>query len=209
MSPKIYHVSIDLILCLSMIQVMVLIRWCGYVTQWESTEWNCFYFTIRKQMLMFSCLGKEPSFDFPYSVTEPPHIWLEPCMFVCIAAISVSSFAHQFPCFLGINSFLWTWLSFCRPFCLSPWNLRGGFHKAFKLGVSVTKPHTSSTLLRVSGLDTAQARMQFTAVCCLRLWSFCIAVYHENSLCSLCSCCRLIIVGFPIAHDLSTQFLST
>lgn len=57
------------------------------------------FFPIRKQMLMFSCLGMEPCFYFPFSIPEPPSD-LNLCMLVCIAAVSFSSCVHQFLFFL-------------------------------------------------------------------------------------------------------------
>lgn len=80
-------------------------------------EETVYFFPIRKQMLMFSCLGMEPCFYFPFSMPEPPSD-LNLCMLVCIAAVSFCSCVHQFLCFLGIFCYIWPWVSFCLLFWL-------------------------------------------------------------------------------------------
>ena len=48
-------------------------------------------------MLIISWLGMEPCVHFPFSMTKHPSD-LNLCMLVWIAAVSVISCVHQFPC---------------------------------------------------------------------------------------------------------------
>ena len=86
MSPKVYHISIELILCLPSFP-----GYESYQEEWLSypvrIHWRTLVLlAIRKQMLMFSWSGMEPC--FPSSVTEPPYD-LNLYMLVPIAAVSV------------------------------------------------------------------------------------------------------------------------
>ena len=94
-------------------------------------------------MLMFSCLGMEPCFYFPFSMTAPPSD-LNLCMLVCIAAVSFCSCVHQFLCFLGIFCYIWPlessatsgpeYLSASSSDYLSSLILEGRFSQSFPIG---------------------------------------------------------------------------
>ena len=85
-------------------------------------------------MLMFSCLGMEPCFYFPFSMPEPPSD-LNLCMLVCIAAVSFSSCVHQFLFFLESSATSGPeYLSASSSDYLSSLILEGRFSQSFPIG---------------------------------------------------------------------------
>lgn len=181
MSPKVNHIPVESILCLTTIPIHV-----SYQEEWLSypvrIHWrNLFLLAIWKQKLMFSCLGIEPCFYFPFSMTEPPSD-LNLCMLACIAAVSFSSCVHQFPCFLGSFYYIWPWVSFCLLFWLPQLPETWGkvFTKVFQLRLEYYKYSHSPTLLQDSGLYTSFITNSFTVVCCLRHWFLCVPVNKNH-----------------------------
>ena len=112
----------------------------------ENPMKKLFFFTIRKQMLIFFSLGMESCFFFPFSMTEPPSD-LNLCMLVCIAAIYFSSCVLQFPCFLGSFYYIWPWVFFASSSdYLGSLKLEGSFSQSFPIG-------TASLLCAVWDID--------------------------------------------------------
>ena len=135
MSPKVYHISIELILCLP--------SFPGYESYQE--EWLSYPVRIHWRKL-FLCHQKTNAdvflfvdgtvSTFHFQWQHPHWTWTCICILVCIAAISFSSCVHQFPCFLGIFYYICPYVSFCLQFWLvmSPLKLEGRFSWSFLIG---------------------------------------------------------------------------
>lgn len=135
-------------------------------------------FDSRKWLQMCPCLGMEPYFHFPFSMSEHPSD-LNLCMLVCIAAVSAGS-CSSVSLFSWNHLYLWPLVSFCILFWLAPWNLRESFHEAFIHGLSITKPHTPSTLFVNFCVNSVSHKNRVHCVGCLRHWSLCVVVCHQK-----------------------------